>query len=53
MLNSCSGVSFRLVCSPVYPLTSSIAMTTSTVSRLSRPRSLWKCDSALSYLQYQ
>jgi hypothetical protein len=33
----------------VDPPTSSIAMTTSTVSRLSRPRSLWKCDSALSY----
>ena len=30
-------------------LTSSIAMTTSTVSRLSRPRSLWKCDSPFSY----
>ena len=42
MLNSCTSV--RAVPRLYYlmRLTSSIAMTTSTASRLSRPRSLWK-----------
>ena len=42
MLNSCTSV--RAVSRLCYlmRLTSSIAMTTSTASRLSRPRSLWK-----------
>ena len=49
MLNSYNIVRPASCMSHLRSLTSSIAMTTSTVSRLSRPRSLWKCDSPLSY----
>lgn len=50
MLNSYDTVSqtLRLSVSTVL-LTSSMAMTTSTVSKLSRPRSLVKCEAADSY----